>query len=189
MTTSETVARRAFLAIVVLAGSLVLVRCDLAATGSTAVLNAESAIPPTVEYTFEYASSDVTGEGEVAVVSEEQDDLGDILSQNGFSRADVVSAEIDSVSIERLSAQTFGYVTGADLYLGMNAEGPHVGTGTFQTSQESARLDIPTKTVTGLVKEGSTNTFARLDVGDRSNVPSLDRVGVTVFFRIEVGGV
>lgn len=180
---------RASLAFLLLAGSLVLVGCDLASAGNTAILNANSAIPPTVEYTFEYGSSDVTGGSQVEVVSEGSDDLAGILSRNGFSRADVVSAEVDSVSLERLSAPTFGYITGAEVYLGTSAGGTRIATGTFQTSQESATLSVATRTVTSVVKGGSTKAFARLDVEDPDDVPGVDRVKATVFFQIEVQGV
>lgn len=180
---------RASLAFVVLAGSLVLVSCDLAAAGNTAILNANSAIPPTVEYTFEYTPSDVTGGNQVEVVSEGADDLGDVLTDNGFSRSDVVSARVDSVRIERLSAPTFGYITGAEVYLGTSASGPRIATGTFQTSQASALLSVATGTVTSTVKGGPTQAFVRLDVEDPDDVPGVDRVKATVFFQIEVQGV
>lgn len=189
MAIPKTVGPRASLALVLLVMGLVLTSCDIATTGSTAILNAESAIPPRVDYTFEYTPSDVAGDSRVEVVSEERDELKGILSKNGFSRTDVVSAEIDSVSIERLSAPTFEYITGADIYLGTDASGPHIATGTVRPSQESALLDVPTKTVTDLVKQGRTNAFARIAVSDRSRIPDVDRVGVTVFFRIEVKGV
>lgn len=175
-------------ALVLLAGSLVLTSCDLAAAGNTAILNAASSIPPTVEFTFEYTPDDVTG-GRVEVVSEGTDDLRSTLSQNGFSRSDVVSARVDSVLIERLSAQTFEYLTGADIYLGTSTSGPQIGAGQFSTDQESATLNVPTRTVTSIVKKGSTRAFASLDPDDPNNVPDPDRVKVIVYFQIEVEGV
>lgn len=175
-------------ALVLLAGSLVLTSCDLAAAGNTAILNAASSIPPTVEYTFEYTPDDVTG-GRIEVVSEGMDDLGSILTRNGFSRSDVVSARVDSVSIERLSAQTFEYLTGADIYLGTSTSGPQIGAGQFSTDQESATLNVPTSTVTSIVKQGRTNAFASLDPNNPNNVPDVDRVEATVYFQIEVEGV
>lgn len=180
---------RGSLAFVLLAGSLVLAGCDFAAAGSTAVLNADSDIPPTVRYEFQYDPSDVTGEGRVAVESEGTDDLGEVLSDNGgFSRGDVVAARIDSVVIERLSAPTFGYLTGADVHLGTSGSGPQIASGEFSTSQESARLSVTSPTVTGIVQRGATSAFARLDVDDPENVIA-DRVAVVVYYRLEVEGV
>lgn len=172
-----------------LLGSLGLASCDFTAAGSTAILNAESTIPPVVEYTFEYTPSDTTGTGQVEVASEALDDLGGVLSENGFSRDDVVSARVDSVSIERLSAPTFGYVTGADVHLGTSTEDPRIATGAFDPSQEAASLDVVTETVTKIVTRGSTRAFARLDVDDPNDLPGVDRVQVIVYFRLEVEGV
>lgn len=175
-------------ALVLLAGSLVLTSCDLAAAGNTAILNAASSVPPTVEYTFEYSPDDVTG-GRIEVVSIRADDLDSKLSQNGFSRSDVVSAGVDSVVIERLSAQTFEYLTGAEIYLGTSTSGSQIGAGQFSTDQESATLNVPTSTVTSIVKQGSTHAFASLDPNDPNNVPDPDRVKAIVYFQIEVEGV
>lgn len=167
-------------------GGLVLASCDLASGSNTAVLNADSTVPPVVEYTLDYSAADVT-DGQIEVVSETRDDLGAVLSENGFSRSDVVSARIDSVSIERLSAPTFGYLTGAEVHLGTNSSGPHIGSGEFSTDQESALLGVPTRTVTSLVREGATKAFARLHPNNSDNVVD-DRVEVVVYFRIEVEG-
>lgn len=166
-------------------GSFLLTGCDLEGAGDTAVLNANSAIPPTVRYTFEYA----TDGDPVEVISEEEDDLAAILSENGFRRDDVASARIDSVVVERLSASTFGYVTGMDLHLGPSSRAPRVAGGTFQSSQESARLRVTTSTVTDVVKQGPTKAFARFDTEEADSIPEVDRVRATVYFEIEVKGV
>lgn len=177
------------LSVVLLASSVVLSSCDLSAAGNTAILNAESTIPPTVQYEFRYGPSEVTNAGQVAVVSEGSDDLGNVLSQNGFRRSDVVSARIDSVTVERLSAPTFAYLTGADVHLGGSASDPRIATGGFSTSAETARLNVATQTVTGIVKEGQTEAFAQFDTNDPDRVPPNDAVQVTVYFRLEVEGV
>lgn len=177
---------RASVLVVLFVGGLVLTSCDLASGNSTAVLNAGSTVPPVVEYTFDYSAEDVT-DGRIEVVSEMRDDLSAVLSENGFSRSDVVSARVDSVSIERLSAPTFGYLTGADVHLGTSSSGPHIGSGEFSTDQESARLSVPRSTVTSLVREGPTKAFARLHPNNPENVVD-DRVEVVVYFRLEVEG-
>lgn len=169
-------------------GSVLLTGCDLATAGNTAILNAGSTIPPIVEYTFEYTPDDVSG-AQIQVVSEQVDDLGSVLSQNGFSRSDVVSARVDSVNVERLSAPTFEYLTGADIHLGRASGAPQIGTGSFSTSQELARLSVPTRTVTGVVRQGSTEAFASLTPDNTDDVPDVDRVEVVVYFQLEVQGV
>lgn len=177
---------RASVLVVLFTGGLVLTSCDLASGSSTAVLNAGSTVPPVVEYTLDYSAADVT-DGRIRVVSEMQDNLGAVLSENGFRRSDVVSARVDSVSIERLSAPTFGYLTGADIYLGTGPRGPHIGSGEFSPDQESASLSVPRSTVTSLVREGATKAFGRLRPDNPENVVD-DRVKVVVYFRLEVEG-
>lgn len=177
------------LAVVLLATSVLLSGCDIASAGNTAILNAGSSVPPTTRYEFTYGPPDVTSEGRVAVVSDQEDNLGTVLSQNGFSRSDVVSARVDSVVIERLSAPTFGYLTGADIHLGSSTSAPRIATGEFSPSAEVARLDVVTNSVTGIVSDGSTEAFALLSTDDSDNIPDGDRVRVTVYFRLEVEGV
>jgi hypothetical protein len=178
--------RAAVLVVLLFVGGLVLTSCDLASGSNTAVLNAGSTVPPIVEYTFDYSTENVT-DGRIEVVSEMRDDLGTVLSENGFRRGDVVSARIDSVSIERLSAPTFGYLTGADVYLGTRPDGPHIGRGRFSTDQESASLSVPRSTVTRLVQDGATKAFGRLRPDNPENVVN-DRVEVVVYFRLKVKG-
>lgn len=177
---------RGVLLVVLFTGGLVLTSCDLASGSNTAVLNAGSTVPPTVKYTLDYSAENVT-EGQIEVMSEERDNLGAVLSENGFSRSDVVSARVDSVSIERLSGPTFGYLTGADVHLGTNSSGPRIGSGEFLTDQRSALLGVPTRTVTSRVREGATKAFGRLQPDDPDNVID-DRVEIVVYYRLEVQG-
>lgn len=188
MTASANPWIRATVATALVLGSVVLASCDLAAAGNTAILNAGSTEPPIVEYTFRYSPDDVTG-GRIDVVSESQDNLTSTLSANGFTRNDVVSARVDSVTIEPRSMPTFGHLTGADIHLGNGSSGPQIGTGTFSTSQQAARLSVPTRTVTGVIRQGPTSAFASLEPDDPDNVDGVYRVEVVVYYELEVQGV
>jgi len=179
---------RSSLLIVLLAGSVVWTGCDLASAGGTAILNADSAVPPTVRHRFEYTADDATGAGQVAVQSTVQsEDLDAILSQNGFSRRDVVSAQVDSVRVERLQAPS---LREANLFLGTSAGAPRVGRVEFQPGGASSVVDDTRRTVTGAVQDGAETLLGQFSVEDLSTIPSSGgRVQATVYYRIEVGGV
>lgn len=180
--------------------------CDSGGPG-TVVLNANSPKPPTVEYAFRYTSDDLSGNDEVEVVSQAADNLTSVLQSNGFARSDVVSARVDSVTLERISASTpgtasrrrarpepqvFQYLLGASVYLGESDSGPRIAGGQFQTDQRFVSLPVTTPTVTPVVRAGATPAFLRLEVEEANNVPeppNEDAVEVRVYYRIEVEGV
>ena len=188
MTSFATSLIRASVAFGLLAAGLVLTSCDLASAGNTAILSANSTSPPTVRHRFEYTEDDVT-EGQAEVVSSIQsDDLDAILADNGFSRSDVVSAQVDSVRVERLST---GTLSGADLYLGTDASGPVIARVEFDDPEaETPARDNTSRTVTGAVKSGQKRVFAQFDVEDPSDIPSSGgRVRAVVYYRLELEGV
>jgi len=188
MTSFATSLIRTSVAFGLLAAGLVLTSCDLASAGNTAILSANSTSPPTVRHRFEYTEDDVT-EGQAEVVSSIQsDDLDAILADNGFSRSDVVSAQVDSVRVERLST---GTLSGADLYLGTDASGPVIARVEFDDPEaETPARDNTSRTVTGAVKSGQKRVFAQFDVEDPSDIPSSGgRVRAVVYYRLEVEGV
>ena len=188
MTSFATSLIRASVALGLLAAGLVLTSCDLASAGNTAILSANSTSPPTVRHRFEYTEDDVT-EGQAEVVSSIQsDDLDAILADNGFSRSDVVSAQVDSVRVERLST---GTLSGADLYLGTDASGPVIARVEFDDPEaETPARDNTSRPVTGAVKSGQKRVFAQFDVEDPSDIPSSGgRVRAVVYYRLEVEGV
>jgi hypothetical protein len=167
--------------------------CDTTGSEETAILNANSPVPPTVEYTFDYETG---GNQQIGTRSLESDNLTSILTQNGFSRADVSSAQVDSVQLERLSLEeaapppkVFDYLTQATLYLGPNAsDGQRIAQASFDRAIRSVPLRVVSPDVTSLVKDGSRPAFLQLDA--TSDVPDrTDRVRVTVYFRIEVQGI
>lgn len=173
---------------VLLAGGLVLTSCDLASAGSTVILNAGSPIPPTVQHRFEYTRDDVTEGGTVDVVSTvESDGLDAILSENGFRRSDVVSARVDSVLVEPVSAVS---LSAAALYLGTDANGPRIADVEFPSGSPSPVLDASLQVVTGAVRAGASNVFARFRADDPSNIPSGGGVvRARVYYRVEVEGI
>jgi len=176
--------------------ALLVVGCDATGSEGTAVLNGNSPEPPVVEYEFRYTSQDVSNDGQqVDVVSEGSDNLGTILSRNGFRRSDVVSARVDSVTLRRQSSPTtsgvqpkvFSYLSGAAVFLGSGDRGKRIADDQFDTTQQKIKLRVATPDVTEEIKDGSTPAFLRLTASD--TVPEEDVVDVTVFYEIEVGGV
>lgn len=168
--------------------------CDTGGGGETIVLNATSPVPPTVEYTFSYSSDDTDPNGVVEVRSAEADELTNLFRQNGVSRSEVVRARVDSVRLERLSGtgaattKVFPYLGGADVYLGASASGTHIGTRQFQTTRRTIALNVVTRDVTSIVQNGSTGAFLQLDATDPNDIPSTERVRVTVFYTVEFSG-
>ncbi len=164
-----------------LAAGLVLTSCDLASAGNTAILNANSTIPPIVRHRFEYTGDDVTDGGQVEALSSLQsDDLDAILSENlGASRTDVVSARVDSVSVERLSTNTLSGV----LYLGTDAGGPRIANVQLDSGEETTARNTR---VTDAVKSGQERVFAEFDAEDSS---SGGMVRAVVYYQLEVEGI
>ncbi|MFP4228015.1 MAG: hypothetical protein ACLFTE_04210 [Salinivenus sp.] len=180
--------------------------CDTSGP-TTAVLNADSPEPPTVKYEIRYTSDDLNENDEVEAASLNPDDLESVLRENGFERSDVVSARIDSVTLERISSPTqdastnpkavatpnvFSYLLGAEVYLGNDATGPRIAAGQFETTQRFVSLPVTTRDVTPVVRDGAVPSFLRLEVEDPSNVPDSpdqDAVELVVYYRLEVEGV
>lgn len=178
--------------------ALLLTGCDATGPTDTVILNANSPFPPTVEYTFAY---DTEGRQQIGVRSLNADTLTAILRRNGFGRADVTSARVERVVLERRSdpgsparkadnatPKVFDYLTGATVYLGSDADGVQIASAAVDTDNRTLPLDVTTADVTSVVKGGSRPAFLTLaatdDVPDRQ-----DRVRVTVHFRVEVRGV
>ena len=177
--------------------SFVLVGCDATGSQDTVVLNANSPAAPTVEYSFRYTSDNVSDNGQrVEVVSQNSDNLGSVLMDNGFSRNDVISATVDSLTLRRESSPTtsgiqpkvFDYLSGASVYLGTDDSGKLIADDQFQTTQQEITLDVANGDVTSEIKGGSKSAFLRLTTSG-GEVPSQDVVEVTVYYRIEVQGV
>ena len=180
--------------------ALALVGCDATGPADTVILNSNSPIPPTVEYTFEY---DTEGRQQIGVRSQNADTLGSILRRNGFGRADVVSARVERVVLERVSdpgpsfrgneeptVEVFDYLSGATVYLGPDAEsGTRIAEASFETTARTVSLGVGANAgVTDAVQSGAQPAFLSLDAG--GDVPNRrDRVRVRVHFRIEVQGV
>lgn len=175
---------RASLLVVLFVGGLVLTSCDLSSTGGTIILNANSSVPPTVQYRFAYTQEDATEGGQVDVVSTiESDDLDEILTANGVNRDQVVSAQVDSVRVEPVSTTS---LSSADIHLGMDVNGPQIASVSFPSGGEDAVVDASRTPVTGAVKAGASKTFGRFGVADPSSIPSGgNAVRANVYFQIE----
>jgi len=179
--------RRALSSAMLLLGVLTLVGCDALGGGDeTAILNADSAEPPEVEYTFQYSPEDRNG-GTVEVASEGSGSLTEILQSNGFSRDDIVSARVESVVLDGLStdpaAKIYSHVRTAELYLGTGASGVRIARGTVDSQTGTVTLDPTSNDVTSTLKAGPSGTFLRLDTDDFEGQYTAQ---ATVTYRIEV---
>lgn len=195
---------RFFLLVTSILLPFVLVGCDSggatgSAGGDTAIFNANSPIPPTVEYEFEYDQNDrVDGSDFVEVTSNSTDDLEDVLDDNGgFRRSSIVSARVDSVKFSQVSPKNnepsapkfvFDNLRRASVFLGTDANGAQIAEGEFDPNSDAEEVSLSriTTDVTQTIKNGSTKAFLRLEVSDISRK---DIVDVKVFYRIKVEGV
>jgi len=179
---------RAALALPVFAVGLVLTSCDLASAGGTAILNANSAVPPTVRHRFEYERTDATQDGIVEVTSEiEAETLDDVLADNGFARSDVVSARIDSVEVVPITAPPPAEAT---LHLGSDDSGLQIARVTFSEEAPTPAVDRSGQLVTGTVRSGTSKVFARFQAGAPRAIPEGGGVvRALVYYRLEVEGV
>lgn len=174
---------------------MALVGCDVIGSDETVILNANSPVPPTAEYEFEYTPNALNGSGQLEVLSNETDNLEAILSENGFQRGDVTAARVDSVFLRRLSvptairrrAKVFEYLSGADVFLGTSTSDVQIASDQFNTDDREIPLSLARRTVTEVVKGGPSLAFLRLDT--EGEVPDRDRVEVTVYFELTVEGV
>lgn len=174
---------------------MALVGCDVIGSDETVILNANSPVPPTAEYEFEYTPNALNGSGQLEVLSNETDNLAAILSENGFQRGEVTAARVDSVFLRRLSvptairrrAKVFEYLSGADVFLGTSTSDVQIASDQFNTDDREIPLSLARRTVTEVVKGGPSLAFLRLDT--EGEVPDRDRVEVTVYFELTVEGV
>jgi hypothetical protein len=182
---------------------LVLIGCD-ATGGDTIVLNTteDDAQLDSIEYSFRYRPDEVN-DGTVEVVSEKEDDPGvadtidDLLSRNGFSRADIVSAKVVEAILIRRSdpsssslPKVFQYLDQGKIeaFLGDNFSGKPFAEKEIQSTDKKIPLDILNGgDVTTEMKSGTERVSLRLSV--TSNVSQEDAVDVRLAYQIEVRGV
>jgi hypothetical protein len=173
----------------------VLAGCDATGSQDTAVLNANSAVPPIVEYEVRYTSENVHDNGQrVSDSSNAADNLDAILRDNGFGRSDVVSAEVDSVVFIRRSSESaaavrpkvFPYLTRAAVFLGTGTDQVRIAEGEL-VDQDRLSIPVVTRDVTAAVRAGRKKILLRLTAD--GDVPSEDVIDVEVYCEIEVGGV
>lgn len=172
---------------VLLIAGVALTGCDSLGGGDdTAILNADSAEPPVIDYTFQYGPENRT-DGTVEVASVGTGDLTEILQDNGFSRDDIVSARVESVVLDGLStdpaAKIFSHVRNAEVYLGASTSGVRIADGTISNQTGSVTLEPTSNDVTSTLKSGASKTFLRLDTGDFQDQYTAE---ATVTYRIEV---
>lgn len=178
----------------IFASLFVLAGCDVFSTGETVILNSNSEVPPTAEYTFFYSPEDVNSEGWVEVTSEGRDDLAADLRENGFSREEIVSAEVESVSLlgksqEGTSQKIYRHVRRAEVYFPSDASSP-IAEGEIPSGQslEEEDLTVTGSGVTDVVKEGAQQARLELEV-EEDGFSGVLEAEAEINFRIELEGV
>lgn len=175
-----------------LVSAFLLIGCD---SGSSEPIVLNDPLNPT-EATFEFAYSenDLSG-GVIQTTSLGRDQLSGVLSAYGYSRSDVVSATVEAVAMERISAaqpsaqpKVFNYLTAAEVYFGGSTSAPLIAALEPVPFNTEVNMNLGSDTnVTSQVQGGAINALLMLDVGDASQIgDGGDRVEVTVEFRVEV---
>lgn len=182
---------------ILLIAALVLVGCDDTSTGTEdTIIIGTDADPVEVEFSFnEFSASDVN-DGAIELTSTNTDDLGRQIEQIvGASRGDVVSAELRSVRLERLTGnfgavrpKVFSYLGSARVYYGNDTSAPFIAQRTPISDDAEVVLDINSSDITNIVRNGARPLTLRLDVNDPSLIGTGDDVEITVSYRIEVTG-
>ncbi len=176
----------------ILLSAVLLAGCD---SGSSEPIVLNDPLTPT-EATFEFAYSeaDLSG-GVIQATSLARDQLSNVISTYGYSRSDVVSATVEEVTMERLSAaqpsaqpKVFNYLAAAEVYFGSSTSAPLIAVLDPVPFNTEVSMDLgPGTNVTSAVQGGATNALLVLDVGDPSQIGAGgDRVEVTIEFRVEV---
>jgi len=165
----------------------ILTACDT--TENTQTLN-DPATPTTVTYEFEYNPSTAVN-NEVGVVSSGSDSLSSIIASYGFSRGDVVSARVTSITISRSAGTTaatasklYDYVQNVEMYLGDSEGGPLIAAQQPVQSTLSTPLDVADTDVSSTVQAGASPAF--MVIGVNNTTESQGFIEATVDYRIEV---
>jgi hypothetical protein len=176
--------------LVLLAAALLTTACDTAGTDSENTITLNDPInPTTVTYEFEYNPSTAVN-NEVGVVSSGNDNLGSIISSYGFSRDDVVSARVTSITISRSAGSTvrvpklYDYVQNIEMHLGNSESGPLIAGEQQVSSTLSTSLTPADTDVTSTVQSGSSPSFMIIGVSNTNEQQGF--IEATVDYRIEV---
>lgn len=184
-----TLARRSsrILAVFFVAAALFIAGCD-SAVDDTIVLQ-----PKTVTFDFpDFSADDVEG-GVIELPSEAAQDLSDELRTDGFSREEVVSAELTEVEVRRIGpasqAKLLPFLN--EIELSLDAPGQSlttVGTSSeFDPTAGSTLLNPTDSDVGDFVQAESMDAELRLDVDTFEDDPP--RLDARLTFVIEVEGV
>ncbi|PEN14189.1 hypothetical protein CRI94_03875 [Longibacter salinarum] len=177
-------------ALTVAALLLVFTACDTATTGDDTITLNDPANPTTVTYEFEYDPSTAVN-GEIGVASIGTDNLGSIIGTYGFSRDDVVSARVTSITISRSagtrsasSSKLYDYVEDIKLHLGGSESGPLIAPEQAVQSTLETNLNTADTDLTGTIQSGPAQAFMIIGVNNTSETQGF--IEAEVDFRIEV---
>lgn len=181
--------------VALLALMLVLTGCDDTSEDETVIIGSD-ADPVEVEFRFDsFSANDVTGESTITLTSTNSDDLGSqIQAFAGASRGDVVSAEVQSVRLERLTGnfservqpKVFSYLGSAQVFYGGSVNAQPIASRTSISDQPEITLDLIDSDITSVVQGGARPLTLELEVNDPSLIGEGDQVEITVRYRIEV---
>lgn len=173
--------KRRFQALPFLVALLLLPACDFLGEDETARFDKE------VEFRFEFSTDGDVGEA-VTTQSMSTVDIEDELFAEGYSREEVASATIRSVTVERLQPVGTGLNVFDEMELSLTASGVNVPTHARTDdlpSSSSVQLDVAAAAVTAVVREPAFG--ARLTV-----VPTIEEdfvLEASVNLSIDVEGI
>lgn len=171
----------------VFAAALLLYGCDALVEGDdTLILQ-----PKTVTFRFEFSSDDLTPGEAITVSAVQSADLGAALQGDGYTKDDVVSAQITEIQLRRVNPLQFNLGGIDNVVLRLQSQGVSsvsVGSIGDPPSSNSANMQVgPTRNVAQFVRQSSfTATLEFVPTG----LPADDYVLETrVELSIEVEGV
>ena len=160
------------------------------------VIIGSGADPVEVAFQFEpFGADDVSEEGTLTLTSTNSDDLGSqIQTFVGASRGDVVSAEVRSVRLERLTTNSsemvqpkvFSYLGSARVYYGSNTDGQLIAERDPIPDDAEVTMDRLNDDITSIVQDEARPITLELEVDDSSLIGSSDEVEITMRYRLEV---
>ncbi|MES3629417.1 MAG: hypothetical protein PPP56_04545 [Longimonas sp.] len=154
--------------------------------------------PVEVDFTFPVYDADDVTDGKIVITSNRADNLSSVLDGfGGFTRTDVLDAEVTEVTMERLTLggalrvqpKVFGYLGSVNVYYGDDPDGQLIAGQTPVADDPVITLDNLNTDVTGIVQGSARPITLELEVDDPGSIGSGgDEVAITVCYRINVEG-
>ena len=167
--------------------------CDDTGTGpeDTIVLGT-GADPIEVEFDFDDFSESDINNGTLTLTSSKPDDLGSqIRTLAGASRSNVVSAQVDSIRLERIGLRDvrpkiFGYLGSARVYYGEDTSTQLVAESSPIPANSTVTLSLVNSNITTIVQNQARPLTLELQLNEPSQIEAGQSAKINVWYRIEV---